>query len=177
MSCYIFTDGDTKGALLHLALDDLATQHAFEISVHYSANEARPAARKARLLYDSPVVLVIDAETSNLEAAREREWDWRDYLGFGDENPFKLIQFFPESEVVFFEVPGLLEQVLGRPVDPLLLAVGEAAPKKAMSVLGTSIEQIAASPVEVAVLRRLREHPQLAELREFVRASAPQFSE
>jgi len=65
--------------------------------------------------------------------------------------------------------------VLGKPVDPALKQVGPDAPKKVLSVLGTSVEEIARTANHSPIAQRLREHPQLAEIREFVQTYAPQY--
>jgi hypothetical protein len=175
MTCLIFVEGVDDGALMRLALDDMAAQRTFQIIVADGANAARPMARRALLTSTDPVILVTDADTTDRAAALARARDLNDYLAWSaGDKPYKLIQFVPESEVVFFEVPGLLENVLGKPVDPVFMKIGEDAPKKVMSVLGTSVRQIASAPVDAALVTRLREHPLLAEIREFVQTHAPQ---
>lgn len=121
-------------------------------------------------------MLVTNADTTNPSLARAREQDLDFYFAWRvNDRPFKLIQFVPLCEVVFFEVPGLLEEVLGKPVDPVLKQVGPDAPKKVMSVLGTSVQQIAKAANRSRIAQRLREHPQLAEIREFVQTYVPQY--
>lgn len=174
MTCQIFVEGPSDGALIQLAVADLAPHHAWRIVICDGANAARPMARKALLTSSDPVILVTDADTTDPIAAQARASDLTGYLAWSaGDKPFKLIQFIPESEVVFFQVPGLLTTVLDRTVDPLVLQLGVNAPKQAIAVLGLSVPQIAAALSNDAV-ERLRAHPLLAEVRGFLRETTAQ---
>ncbi|MBV8048872.1 MAG: hypothetical protein JO171_17115 [Paludibacterium sp.] len=177
MTCRIYVEGESDGELIRLVLEDLANQYSFKIIVTNGADDARPSARSASQRWSDPVMLVTNAETANPSLARAREQDLDFYFAWRiNDRPFKLIQFVPQCEVVFFEVTGLLEEVLGGPVDPALKQVGPDAPKKVMSVLGTSVQQIAQTADHSHIAQRLREHPKLAELRDFVQTYAHRYA-
>jgi len=177
MTCRIFVEGAHQGALISLALEDLKSRYAFRIIVSGDANAAHSMASTALVTSGDPVVLIVDADTTDRAAAKAKEADLNYYLALSaGGKPFKLIQFAPQIEIVFFEVAGLLEAWLKRPVDPVFLEIGGDAPKKVMSVLGASIENLVAGPVAASLVNRLREHRLLAAVREFLRLHASKVS-
>lgn len=170
MKMWIFVEGTTDQSLLARLLEDLDPESPFEIVVAGGRNAARPLARQQLMTRHEPVVLVIDADTTDEEHARSQRNDLNDYLDWGAGSiPFKVVQFVPEIEVVFFHDPSVLRSLVGSDVDPRVAEAGAQAPRRILEILApgrTRDELIAAlGPDEI---ERLREHPIIADLRGFL---------
>jgi hypothetical protein len=129
-------------------------------------------ARTAQLTSDDAVILVTNAATTDHEAALARKQELTDYLAWGARNrSFLLVQFVPEIDVVFFDIPGLLERVVGSSLDPLLLRLGRKAPRDALAVLNIPTYKLLLKLDQEALLQ-LRAHPLLTEIRHFILINA-----
>lgn len=84
----------------------------------------------------TPVLIVMDADTRNPHLAQERQALTRMALcGVAPEELCKVFAFIPEIEVVFFEAPQALEQVLGTKLSEEMVNDGLIVPKEALSRL------------------------------------------
>lgn len=170
MKTWIVVEGQTDRAVLAVLLDDLRPGAQFEIVAAGGADYARPLARTYLLTRREAVALVVDADTSDARSAAAQRRDLTDYLAWGSgAAPYMVVQFVPEIESIFFAVPGLLEGIMGKPVDQLVLIAGREAPKKVLSLLlpsHTPARLVAeASEAQLLALRQL---PVIAELRKFI---------
>lgn len=80
--------------------------------------------------------------------------------------------FVPELEVLFFEQPGPLERLLGRPLDAQGKVAGRVAPREMLHSLGAELGIAHRSDLLGRLieedLRQLRSQKTVAELRAFV---------
>lgn len=176
MKASIVVEGPVDHALLDRLLDDLREEHPFHIIEARGRNAARPVARRELVTKQAPVVLVLDSDTTNEDEASRQLRELHDYLSWNTwGNSFKIVQFVPEIEVLFFELPKVLESIIGKKVDEVAAGAGKAAPRRVLSLLVPSLDRIAlVKKLKPADLDALRKHPKLVELRTFLTTSIPQ---
>jgi hypothetical protein len=93
-----------------------------------------------------PVLVVMDADTTNQRLVDDQKS--LTYLAMSGVAPtgysglsdrVKVFAFVPEIEVIFFEVPQVLESILGKPVSEEQVQEGVLTPKTALAkILGAS---------------------------------------
>ena len=174
MSVSIFVEGPTDAALVGRLLADLEPKAQFRIIVAGDRNAARPLARLQLVTRHEPVILIIDSDTTDEESARAQQNDPNDYLAWGaSTTPYKVVQFIPEIEVVFFDDPSVLRAIVGREVDPHIRAAGIQAPRRILEMLtqGRDRQRII-DALDDDEIETLRKQPIIADLREFL---APEF--
>lgn len=175
MNVWIYVAGSDNRRLLERLLDDLHSKVSFKIVEAHGHDAARPLARKQLLTSHEPVVLVVDADTTDDRKAKMQRRDIEEYMAWGGAGtPYKVLQFVPELEVVFFESPTVLRRVVGKAVDEHVKAAGKLAPRRVLSMLAPGTDESALidklRPSDMVALRR---HPVIAELRSFVESPFP----
>ncbi|WP_153115142.1 hypothetical protein [Rhodocyclus tenuis] len=170
---HIYVDGETDSRLVQLLLDDLRTV-SYQIIVANGRNAIRPRARKALLMKRVPVALIVDADTTDEHQAAMQQRELDDYLAWGsNHSEYKVIQFIPEIEVLFFEAPKTLALLTGREISAEMQAAGKAAPRKVLSTLLNIRDRAKLfSCLSQANLEELRAHPKISELRSFIHSAS-----
>jgi hypothetical protein len=138
-------------------------------------SSAESLARTILVVKRLPVALVIDADTSNPGAVKEKrafhETSLRSVAG---KIPWHVTLMVPELEVVFFKDPQLAQSLLG-PLPPLLIQLGQKAPKETLeSILkqrSRTYQQFLKEDVSQEALLRLAAMDEFLRLREFVEAA------
>lgn len=132
----IFVESTASQMLLERLLADLAPTHPLKIIHADGPDAARPLARQHLLTRRAPVVLLLDAGTTDERRVKGQQRDLEYYMGWGGmHTSYAVLQFVPEAEVVFFENPAVLQRLLGRTLPPELVEVGRFAPRKVLASL------------------------------------------
>jgi hypothetical protein len=175
MNVWIYVEGPVDQKLLEQLLADLRPGASFKVLAAGGRDAARPMARRKLLTAQEPVVLVVDADTTDDQKARTQLRDIEEYLAWGSAaTPHKVSQFVPEMEAVFFDSPAVLKRLIGEDVSEQATAAGKFAPKKVLAMLAHDASASSLiDRLEPTELDALRKHPVVAELRRFV---ASQFS-
>lgn len=173
----IVTESPRHERLLNLLLSDLMQDHAVEVIDDRHRDSARPLARQISLLGRRPVALVIDADTVDANHVARQQADLEGYFRLTWNGlPLQVVQFVPAIEVILFERPRVLERLLGRKLEPVVLVAGEIAPR---AVLDRILPEVGGENLMRRIeeltgddLRELRNHPTVAAIRAFVEENA-----
>jgi len=165
----VFVEGPVEESLLTQLLADLPAAGRVRIVAAGGRDDARPRARKELLVQQRPVILVIDADSIDRDIIGEQQRDLEDYFAWGAGGvPYRVLQFVPTVEAIFFDRPEVLEHLLGRKPDDIMLAAGEIAPKAVLQRMGITDLRDRVRALSDADLQMLRTHPSIAAIREFV---------
>lgn len=173
MTTTVFVEGVFDQLLIQRLLSDLHKQNGLRIKAAGGRDAARPRARKELLVSRQPVALVLDADTTDPTRVQQQQRDLEDYLSWGAQGlPFRVIQFTPELEVVFFNHPEVLTRIFDRKPDEMVILAGQAAPRHVL----TQLLQGHKVPDRIDLIKMLtdadldvlREDRLVAELRSFV---------
>jgi hypothetical protein len=170
MTAWVFVEGAAHALLLSRVLEDLAPQVRFRIVTADGQDTLRAMARTTLVTERQPVALVVDSDTSNTSQSANQLQELNDYLAWvAGPTPFKVVQFQPEMEVIFFHWPDVLAAMTGRRLPPELARVGKTAPRAVLQTLfpmASLAARIKALPPEqISELTKSRE---IAELRAFL---------
>ncbi|HEX6747906.1 MAG TPA: hypothetical protein VF092_11500 [Longimicrobium sp.] len=169
----IFAESITDRRLLERLLADLGPGCAFRVIHADGRDAARPLARTHLAIAHQPVALVMDAETTDTARIMQLQRDLEDYFLWVSQGvPFRVVQFIPEVEVVFFHHPEVLRRFLGDRLDKHAVVAGRFAPRAVLEELlqGSSLTELIERLTEED-LEELRKHETVAELRSFVESS------
>lgn len=173
MMVHIVVEGPFDQQLIERLLTDLPSRGQYVLHSVGGRDAARPLARRYLIVNREPVAFVIDADVKDEQRVRQQQRDFEDYFLWGGQGiPFEVIQFVPEIEAIFFEQPGPLERLLGRPLDEQTSFAGRFAPKEMLRRLGPELsiaepEQLLSILTE-GDLQLLRKQKDIARLRRFV---------
>lgn len=169
----IFVEGTAEQNLLGRLIADLPAAANVRLIAAGNADDARPRARKELLFHQRPALLVIDADSVDADRVEQQQRELEAYLAWGGNGvPYEVVQFVPTMEAVFFGAPDVLEHLVGRKVDELMLAAGEVAPRAVLERIGVPDVQACLEKLTEDDIRKLRTHPAIASIREFVQAHA-----
>ncbi len=167
MSVAIFVEGPADQLVLSKLLGDIGPKKA-KLIVAGGRDAAWPRAQQHLLLKGEPAALVIDADTNNRQAAQNqvRELEYYFRMVTPDAH-FKIIQFVPQIEVIFFECPKPLERYLIKPLSGEIELAGRYAPKEILGKLMTDFSKFVRQ-LSDDDLKSLRELEPIKSLREFI---------
>ncbi|MBB4637988.1 hypothetical protein [Longimicrobium terrae] len=168
----VVVGGEAEHRLVQALLADLMEEHGVSVRSGSSADDARPFARQIMIEHPRPVAFVINADSTNPQRVRETQSGLKSYFRPWARCPFLVMQFEPEAETIYFERPAILERLLGRALDPVVVAAGRAAPKRVLEVLAGSEARHLVDRLTEDDLRELRATAAITRLRNFVRTSA-----
>lgn len=135
----VFVEGVSEQKLLERLLADLVPAYRFKVIRANGRDAARPLARKHLLTRREPVVLVLDAGTTDEQRVAQQQRDLEDYMRWGGiQMPYAVLQFVPEAEVVFFENPVVLQRLVDRQLPLEVVEAGRSAPRKMLGSLDQS---------------------------------------
>jgi hypothetical protein len=148
----------------------LKPKTSFTVVETRGRDAARPMARKQLLITHEPVVLVVDSDTTDDRRTKVQRRELEEYLAWGAaDTPFKVLQFVPELEVVFFDSPSVLRSLVGKSVDKHAEAAGKLAPRKVLAMLVPDRDRLALiDKLRPTDVKELRKHPVIVDLRSFV---------
>lgn len=168
---YVVTEGQTDADVLRRVLRDELVRE-----VEFVAGGGRSAAESlARSLLASkqlPVVLVVDADTTDEQKVDEQLDFLRYYLDQGSGcAPFEVLAAVPEIETVLFEDQSLVERVTNHKFSEREWKIAKRQPKESLTTALTDrpnlVEHIL-DGVNEETLTVLRMHPLVRKLDEFL---------
>ena len=112
MKPYVVTEGQSDAVFLKRILsatfEDLPA-----IVVAGGKTATAPMAQSLLVSRNAPVAVLIDADTFDLDVAREQQRIYSDLLRpFAHRAAFRILTAVPELEHVLFDIPGLIEKEL-----------------------------------------------------------------
>jgi len=174
MKAYVVTEGELGRDLLQRLLPaDLADGIA--VVTASGGSGALSMARSLLATRQSPVALVLDADSISPDFVRERSRGLQELLRSVTSGPdSEVFLAVPELEAIFFQVPRLLERVLGLVIPETLEILAEARPKAALDRLFAQHLSIKTMSQLLSALTpgdsdELRKTKPIAELNEFLR--------
>lgn len=131
MKIRIVLEGAEDRFLWSRLLEDMGGGLSFS---YYSAGEknaARPVARRLQVQKHEPLLFIADADTNDPTAFAEQQASYVDYFRWTSAGvPFHVAFFQPESEILFFRNPAIVEKELGLVLDPNQVWAAKVAPRK-----------------------------------------------
>ena len=175
MTVHVLVEGELDRLLLERLLSDLHGKARFKVQATRGRDAGRPLARKCLMIHGEPAAFVMDSDTRDERRVQQQQQDLESYLAWGGHGvAFKVLQFVPEIEVIFFDDQRFLERVLGRALQESVGIAGHAAPREMLQSLCSSvgIDRRALIPtrLEAEDLARFRRHAAVSELRDFIAA-------
>ena len=176
MAAYIVVEGNRDKALVEKLLpDDLLRSSVLVPGGGYSG--ALSLAHSLAVVRRQPIALVVDSDSVNPEAIRDRRSRALEMLTFNAGSVrCKVILAVPELEVVLRDDPCLLERVAGSSIPEVVRVRAEAQPKAALETWlrdsgGRTIQDVldAIGPDDVQIMRQAEP---IRELIEFLRIHA-----
>lgn len=129
----LFVEGEADRELWQALLADV--QHV-QIVAAGGRSRAPALARRALMEGDEPVILVLDADTTNDDAASMEEGVLRAYLAMAATGDRYLVELArPEIESIFFGVPEHDREIFGKKLSSEERVSGRFAPKLMMEKL------------------------------------------
>ncbi|MEM7795327.1 MAG: hypothetical protein AAF579_12875 [Cyanobacteria bacterium P01_C01_bin.118] len=130
---YIVVEGPSDAKILRALLDETLLEDVKFINGEGKYG-AETMARSLLLDRQIPVLLVIDADTSNPEAIHSYQQDL-DFLtrSAAVGTPYKILQAVPTIEAVFLQDRSLFEHLIGRQFTDLEWQLGQKDPKELLS--------------------------------------------
>jgi hypothetical protein len=174
MKAYIVTEGELGRSLLQRLLPADLTE-AVAVVTASGGSGAVSMARSLLATRQSPVALVLDADSISPDFVRERSRGLRELLRSVSSGPdSEVFLAVPELEGIFFQAPNLLERVLGLTIPETLAILAEARPKDALDRLFAQHQSIKTVPELLSALtpcddEELRATKPIANLNEFLR--------
>lgn len=168
----VIVGGEAEHRLVKALLADMVEELGISVRFGSSADDARPFARQVMIEHPRPVAFVINADSTNPERVRETQFGLQSYFRPWARCSFLVLQFEPEAETILFERPGILERLLGRSLDPVVVAAGRAAPKRVLEALVGSEAPHLVDRLTEADWMELRCTDPVTQLRQFVQSSA-----
>ena len=168
---YIVVEGPSDAEILRALLDKTLLEDVKFINGEGKYG-AETMARSLLLDRHIPVLLVIDADTSNSEAIRSYQQD----LEFLTRSaamgaPYKILQAVPTIEVVFLQDRTLFEQLIERRFSDLEWQLGQKHPKELLNQSpegATRFIQSTLSKLTDSMRHTFRQHPLIQEITAFL---------
>jgi hypothetical protein len=173
MKTHIVTEGVLEMQLLDKLLQAAGAEN-YRISAAGAKSSVISFARSILSSRQSPVALVMDADTVDADKIKEQEWIYYDLLRTASRKaPFQVFLAVPEIEILFFSDPQALGDFLGTPISSDTLRGAEFRPKEALEDLlrRTRADERRAWLIEKLDERtagRLARHPLIQNLATFV---------
>lgn len=154
----IVVEGARDEELIGIVMAAVATPDSYQLVLARGKSHAVSVAGTMLTLGDGPVVLAIDADTTNDGLLAEQRSDLRALLNRA-ANPelWRVVFFVPEIEVVLVHDDVVVQRLFGRRLDEVEQALREVAPKKALERLLSSSRQDWTD-----IIARLGNEPELA---------------
>jgi hypothetical protein len=174
----LVTEGRRHAELLRAVLPEISQAHddvAFEIWEGQGWSDADSLARSILAVRREPVVLIVDANSTDEQSIEERRLDLADLLRqYGPREMWAVVLMVPEIEAIFFEDVALLRSLLGVQPKGRVLEKAKYNPREALEEL---LKQVGMTypaflkTLQSADLSKLREAHQLRPIIDFLRLS------
>lgn len=169
----IVTEGEADRLLIG-ALLDVPDKHV-NIVVAHGWSAADSVARSLLVRDNADVALVVDADTSDSVFARERERFLKRSLGeIASSSRWQVFVFVPTIEVLFFDHPAVLRELVGHDLTDQDIIRGRFEPKRTLEELlpKKSIINTYRENLTTLDLSELRRAPKIEELRRFLESAS-----
>ncbi len=169
---HMVVEGSFDAALWRRLFANLPAYNQIQYHVARGRNRAPSWARRLQVDTDDPVILVMDADTNDVDAAELNKGDLRAYLAYtGAGSNYFVELFVPEIEVLFFHLrPSEEAALFGKEMESSYRVAGRYAPKEILSKL-TKTRSRSPSFVDSipdVVIDRMRTHRVPYDVRDFV---------
>lgn len=138
---------------------------------------AESMARKLLVSKRLPVVLVIDADTSDNSAIREKIQNLNFLLHqSAARTPYKILVAVPSTDVLFFQERQILERIIDRQLTDLEWRLAQNQPTELLDTLPggrPAFLRTVLNQLPHEVIQVLQQHPLIQELIEFISQLAP----
>jgi hypothetical protein len=141
--------------------------------------EVRSLASSLLATRNTPVILILDADTDNESQIFEKQ-DLINYLlrRAAAKTPFQVSLAIPEMEIIFLQNKPLIEKISQRQFNDLEWKFAQSKPKEFLeTVLGKeqSINEKIFSNINDDEIKILQQHPLIQEIMEFLSSLTPSF--
>ena len=178
MNAYIVTEGAFDKQLLEKVLAEEVRQGLKIVSASGKSG-AQSLARSLVAERRVPVGLVLDADTTTERLIREQRLVASDLLAMASPGiPTRVFMAVPTIEILFFTDRGLLDRLVGGRVSAPLRAAGKFNPKGTLGQIVRGARTLRdlsdiMRGLKSADAQKMRRHPLIREIMEFLEASAP----
>lgn len=188
MNIVVVVEGQFDQMFIEALAADLLKSRSVSWIVANGKNAARPLARRYILSNAAPVLLVLDADTTDEEAVAAQQSDLDAYLRWsGGEYRSAAILFKPEIEEVFFSSPSFVKRVFADYSGGLLGRIAILSPKEALTLAPLSANILTPDKFKAKLnlkgsggarwdvyltaleLKEMRRHPRVALIRAFIK--------
>jgi hypothetical protein len=179
VTCHVVTEGDWDRLLLERLLADELASKLVQIWNSHGYNAALSTARSLAAVRAVPVGLVLDADTINSEGVADRRSYLEEALGSAAASaPWSVFLAVPELEIIFYDAPGLVEELFGVTLNELQRELARVQPKRELEKLMPQ-RQITSRAQLLDVLSQeqillLRDTPLVRDIRDFVQHAVSQ---
>lgn len=150
---------------------------AFDVSLARGRSSALSMAVTAMSIRQQAVLLYINAATSDPRLSKQRHQYAQYYLGHGGTSThYHIITAIPRLEVIFTADKAVLNAIMGREVSDVEWELAQYKPRAFISPDGDPAQfdpHAIIDRLSPDMLARLRQHPYLQAMREFIMAHAP----
>ncbi|MDB9308975.1 hypothetical protein PN471_10055 [Aphanizomenon sp. CS-733/32] len=175
---YIVLEGNKNQEILEKLLPKNLIQDV-KIVVGESQYEVRSLASSLLATKNTPVILILDADTDNESQIFEKQ-DLINYLlrRASAGIPFQVSLAVPEIEIILIQDKSLIEKIAQRQFNDLEWKFAQSKPKEFLeTVLGKeqSISEKIFSNINDEEIKILQQHPLIQEIMEFLSLLTPSF--
>lgn len=173
MIAYIVTEGETDRELLQRLLPGELLD-GVEVVAAGSVSSVISLARSLLVRRHIPVAIVIDADTADEEAIREKRQSTEEIIRMvAGDVPVAVIVAVPDLESVFFHDVSVLKGLFNQPVSREIITLAQISSRVALKELGARSKKARDSREIVAALtpedaEKLRGAPPIQELERFL---------
>lgn len=160
MTLSIVVEGPKDEQLVTAVMAAVAAPGTYQVTLAGGRSHAVSVAGTMLTLDEGPVILAVDADTTNERLLAEQRSDLRTLLNRAARPELWRVAFFvPELEITLVHDDAVVQRLFGRSLDEVEQALRDVAPKKVLDrLLGSS--QLDWS----AIIERIRNEPELANL-------------
>jgi hypothetical protein len=135
MALHVLVESNTSAALLAKTLSREAEAGLVEVRASGTPSSLYAAARTLLAVRNEPVALVLDADSTDPEAARRRLQDAEEVIGAtADAAPLRILVAVPALEALLFRRPAALERAFPKAGGDLA-ELGKVSPRDALARL------------------------------------------
>jgi signal transduction histidine kinase len=178
MKTYIVTEAPCGETILQRILNTVASKNDFSVGNGGGRSSAVTLAMTLLGTRQSPVALVVDADSSDDARIVEERVTLQSLLASaGAASRFRLVLAVPEIEILLFPDRDTASQIFGRHLTDVEWTQAQFQPRKMANQLlinngkTRTIEQMIVR-LSRRILQRLAEQPLIEELRQFILADA-----
>jgi len=168
---YIVTEGPTHIEILHALIPPELLQDVTFVDGEDKYN-ADPLARTLLSERQTPIVLVVDADTNDEIAIKSYQQDL-EFLSYTAtvRTPYKIVQAVPTIETIFLQDRLWIEDCMGRSLSNLEWQLGQKQPRDLLDQYSEGVLTFIDHTLNTMTdqrLKKLRQHPLVQEIISFL---------